>query len=166
MDTGFVLLAFALLAGFYSAVNIGANDVGNAISTSVASGVLTVKSAVIIAATCDLLGAVLVGTHVTNTIRKEIIDPLHFAGKPNLLMGGMLAAVIGSALWVNIATYFKLPVSTSHAIVGGIFGFGLISVGFSGINRNKMESHVLHHSELDYIACLWRVCFFCDIHHH
>jgi PiT family inorganic phosphate transporter len=102
--------------------------------TSVASGVLTVKKAVMIAACADFLGAVLVGSHVVNTIRKGIVDPLHFTDSPNILLAGMLAAVLGSALWVNIATYFKLPVSTSHAIVGGVVGFGLISVGFAGIN--------------------------------
>jgi PiT family inorganic phosphate transporter len=133
MDLGLPIFIFALLAGFYSAINIGANDVANAMATSVASGSLTIKKAVLVAGTCDFLGAFLVGSHVANTIRKELIDPLQFADKPNLLLFGMLAAVLGSALWVNIATYFKLPVSTSHAIVGGVIGFGLVSVGFSGI---------------------------------
>lgn len=133
MDLSLAILIFSLVAGLYSAINIGANDVANAMATSVASGTLTVKKAVIIAGCCDFFGAVLVGSHVANTIRKEIIDPMHFADKPTLLMLGMLAAVLGSALWVNIATYFKLPVSTTHAIVGGVIGFGLVSVGFSGI---------------------------------
>ena len=133
MDVSLVILILALLAAFYSAVNIGANDVANAMATSVASGTLTIKKAVVISATCDFLGALLVGSHVVNTIRKGLIDPMHFTDKPNLLMLGMLAVVIGSAFWVNIATYLKLPVSTTHAIVGGILGFGLVSVGISGI---------------------------------
>jgi PiT family inorganic phosphate transporter len=133
MDIGLPIFIFSLFAAFYSAINIGANDVANAMATSVASGSLTIKKAVLVAGTCDFLGAFLVGSHVANTIRKELVDPLQFADKPNLLLFGMLAAVLGSALWVNIATYFKLPVSTSHAIVGGVIGFGLVSVGFSGI---------------------------------
>lgn len=133
MDYWTVILVVSLIGGFYSAVNIGANDVANAMATSVASGTLTIRKAVFVSAICNLLGAVLVGTHVTNTIRKGLINPNHFADRPNLLLLGMLAAVLGSALWVNIATSFKLPVSTTHAIVGGVLGFGLVSVGFSGI---------------------------------
>ncbi len=133
MDVSFLILVFALLIGLYSAINIGANDVANAMATSVASGTLTIKKAVLVSATCNVFGAILVGTHVTNTIRKGLIDPSQFADRPTLLMFGMLAAVLGSALWVNIATYLRLPVSTTHSIVGGVIGFGLVSVGFSGI---------------------------------
>ncbi|MBM3285059.1 MAG: inorganic phosphate transporter, partial [Candidatus Aminicenantes bacterium] len=133
MEWSLFILILGLLAGFYSAVNIGANDVANAMATSVASDTLTVKKAVAISATCDFLGAVLVGAHVVNTIRKGLIDPQQFIDRPNHLLFGMLAAVIGSALWVNIATHLKLPVSTTHAIVGGVLGFGLASVGIAGI---------------------------------
>lgn len=133
MDANFILIA-AVLIGLYSAINIGANDVANAMATSVASGALTIKRAVVVAGVCDVLGAVLVGSHVANTIRKGLIDPLQFSGRQNLFLFGMLAAVLGSALWVNIATYFKLPVSTTHSIIGGVVGFGLVSVGIAGIN--------------------------------
>jgi len=143
MDLGLAILIFSLVAGLYSAINIGANDVANAMATSVASGTLTIKKAVFISAICNLLGAVLVGTYVANTIRKELIDPMHFADRPALLILGMLAAVLGSALWVNIATYFKLPVSTTHAIVGGVLGFGLVSVGLSGIKWKVVTFIVL-----------------------
>jgi PiT family inorganic phosphate transporter len=132
MDANFILIA-AVLVGLYSAINIGANDVANAMATSVASGALTIKRAVFVAGVCNILGAVLVGSHVANTIRKGIIDPLQFSDRQDLFLFGMLAAVLGSALWVNIATYFKLPVSTTHSIIGGVVGFGLVSVGFSGI---------------------------------
>ncbi len=132
MDANFILIA-AVLVGLYSAINIGANDVANAMATSVASGALTIKRAVVVAGVCNILGAVLVGSHVANTIRKGIIDPLQFSDRQDLFLFGMLAAVLGSALWVNIATYFKLPVSTTHSIIGGVVGFGLVSVGFSGI---------------------------------
>jgi len=132
MDASFILIA-AVLIGLYSAINIGANDVANSMATSVASGALTIKRAVFVAGVCNILGAVLVGSHVANTIRKGIIDPLQFSDRQNLFLFGMLAAVLGSALWVNIATYFKLPVSTTHSIIGGVVGFGLVSVGIAGI---------------------------------
>ena len=132
MDANFILIA-AVLIGLYSAINIGANDVANSMATSVASGALTIKRAVVVAGVCNILGAVLVGSHVANTIRKGIIDPLQFSDRHNLFLFGMLAAVLGSALWVNIATYFKLPVSTTHSIIGGVVGFGLVSVGIAGI---------------------------------
>ncbi|MDH5705266.1 MAG: inorganic phosphate transporter [Candidatus Aminicenantes bacterium] len=128
-----LILVISLLAAFYSAVNIGANDVANSMATSVASGALTIKKAVVVAAICNFIGAVLVGTHVANTIRKGLVDPMQFGDRPNLFLLGMLAAVLGSSLWVNLATYFKLPVSTTHSIIGGVLGFGLISVGFAGI---------------------------------
>jgi PiT family inorganic phosphate transporter len=132
MDASFILIA-AVLIGLYSAINIGANDVANSMATSVASGALTIKRAVFVAGVCNILGAVLVGSHVANTIRKGIIDPLQFSDRQDLFLFGMLAAVLGSALWVNIATYFKLPVSTTHSIIGGVVGFGLVSVGIAGI---------------------------------
>ena len=129
-----VILVAAVFVGLYSAINIGANDVANSMATSVASGALTIKGAVFTAAVCNILGAVLVGSHVANTIRKGIVDPLQFKDNPHFFLFGMLAAVLGSALWVNIATYFKLPVSTTHSIIGGVVGFGLVSVGIAGIN--------------------------------
>jgi len=134
MDINLLILIAAILIGFYSAINIGANDVANSMATSVASGALTIKRAVVVAAICNILGAILVGSHVANTIRKGLIDPSQFADKPNHLVFGMMAAVLSSALWVNIATYLKLPVSTTHSIIGAVVGFGLVSVGFSGIS--------------------------------
>lgn len=140
MDANFILIA-AVLIGLYSAINIGANDVANAMATSVASGALTIKRAVVVAGVFDVLGAVLVGSHVANTIRR-LIDPLQFIDRQNLFLFGMLAALLGSALWVNIATYFKLPVSTTHSIIGGVVGFGLVSVGIAGITW-KVVLHVV-----------------------
>ena len=133
MDVSVFILISAILVGLYSAINIGANDVANSMATSVASKALTIKKAVIVAAVCNIFGAVLVGSHVADTIRKGLVDPLQFSDRPNLFLFGMLAAVLASALWVNIATYFKLPVSTTHSIIGGVLGFGLVSVGFAGI---------------------------------
>jgi PiT family inorganic phosphate transporter len=134
LETGLIILILAIAIGLYSAINIGANDVANSMATSVASEALTIKQAVMIAAVFDVLGAVLVGAYVANTIRKGLVDPAHFVDFPNIFMIGMLAAVAGSALWVNIATLLHLPVSTTHAIIGGVLGFGLVSVGASAIN--------------------------------
>ncbi len=134
MDTGLIIIILAIAIGLYSAINIGANDVANSMATSVASGALTVKRAVTIAAVFNVFGAVLVGSYVANTIRKGLVDPIHFVDFPNVFMFGMLAAVAGSALWVNIATLLHLPVSTTHAIIGGVLGFGLVSVGASAIS--------------------------------
>lgn len=134
MDVNLIILIAALITGLYSAINIGANDVANSMATSVASGALTIKKALFVAAIFNILGAVLVGAHVSDTIRKGLVDPLQFKDRPMLFVAGMLAAVLGSALWVNIATYFKLPVSTTHSIIGGVLGFGLVSVGVAGIH--------------------------------
>ena len=143
MDVGLIILIIAVVVGLYSAINIGANDVANSMATSVASRALTIKKAVLVAGICDMLGATLVGAHVANTIRKGLVDPLEFVDAPDLFVYGMLAAVLGSALWVNIATYFKLPVSTTHSIIGGVLGFGLVSVGVAGIHWNIVMFVVL-----------------------
>lgn len=127
------LLVMAILAGFYMAVNIGANDVANSMGTSVGSGALTLRKAVIVAGVCTFVGAVLLGVYVTDTIRKGIINPASFAPNPNLLIYGMMAVLLGAGAWVSIATYLKLPVSTTHSIVGALIGFGLLGAGIQGI---------------------------------
>lgn len=142
MDVSFIILIIAIVIGLYSAINIGANDVANSMATSVASGALTIRKAVFVAAVFNVLGAVFVGSHVVNTIRKGLVNPLQFSDRPNLFLFGMLAAVLGSALWVNVATYLKLPVSTTHSIVGGVLGFGLVSVGLAGI-KWKVVTYVV-----------------------
>ncbi|MEE9271418.1 MAG: inorganic phosphate transporter [Candidatus Krumholzibacteria bacterium] len=131
-----VLLIVALVIGLYMAWNIGANDVANALGTSVGSKALTFRSAVILAGIFEFAGAVLVGGHVTDTVRKGIVDPSAFTGNPDLLVYGMLAALVSAALWLHLASYFGQPVSTTHSIVGAIFGFGLIAGG--AVNWAKM----------------------------
>jgi PiT family inorganic phosphate transporter len=127
-----IILGTAIIA-LYMAWNIGANDVANAMGTSVGSGALTLKQAVLIAAFLEFFGAVLVGANVAKTQRTEIVDPEQFASNPELLMYGMMAALISSAVWITIATYFSMPVSTTHSIVGSIMGFGIAAYGFSAI---------------------------------
>ncbi len=116
-----IVMILGIIAAVYMAWNIGANDVANSMGTSVGSGALTLKKALIVAGIFEFLGAVLVGKHVTGTISKGIVSPA--ALPPNVLMVGMLAALIGAALWVTIATYFGLPVSSTHSIVGAVMGF-------------------------------------------
>jgi len=130
------IVIVAVAVGFYMAWNIGANDVANAMGTSVGSGALTFRQAVVVAAIFEFSGAVLVGSSVTDTVRKGIVQPEDFAGTPEVLMYGMLAALISAAVWLNVATYFGQPVSTTHSIVGGVLGFGLVA-GIS-VNWGKL----------------------------
>ena len=119
--------------------NIGANDVANAMGTSVGSGALTLKQAIIVAALMEFAGAFLVGSHVTNTVRKGIIDPVVFSGDPNSYIYGMIAALLAAGTWLNIASYKGWPVSTTHSIVGAVLGFGIIFSGLSSIHWDKVS---------------------------
>ncbi len=123
-----LLLLIACLAGFFMAWGIGANDVANAMGTSVGSKALTITQAIVVAAIFETAGAILAGGQVTNTIRSGIIDPTHFSNHPQLLIYGMLAALLAAGTWLLIASYFAWPVSTTHSIVGAILGFGLLNL--------------------------------------
>ena len=107
-------------------------------ATVVGSRSLTLRRAIIIAGIFEFLGAFLVGSHVTNTVRKGIIDPLFFTGQPELLAYGMFSALLAAASFQHLATFFGLPVSTTHAIVGSLFGFGLIGAGVGSVNWSKI----------------------------
>jgi PiT family inorganic phosphate transporter len=131
------ILIIAIAVGIYMAWSIGSNDVANAWGTSVAARSVSFKKAVILAAILNILGATLVGTHVANTIRKGIIDPLIYAGTPEILMLGMISSLLAAALWVTSASYLKLPISTTHAIVGAIIGFGIVTQGLGAVNWFK-----------------------------
>lgn len=137
MNIDIVVLSIATLLGLYMAANIGANDLANAMGTSVGSGALTLKQAVLVSIIANILGATLAGGHVTGTISKGIIDPGLLVDAPNRFMLGMFAALIAASVWVHIATYFGLPVSTTHAIVGAVVGFGIISVGAGAVSWGK-----------------------------
>jgi PiT family inorganic phosphate transporter len=130
----YIILILAAIIGFYMAWNIGANDVANAMGTCVGSGSLTLKRAIIIAGTFEFLGAVFVGAHVTSTIKGGIIPPESFSDNPYILMWGMFAALLASGIFLQLATYYGLPVSTTHSIIGAVTGFGIVSVGFYNIN--------------------------------
>jgi inorganic phosphate transporter, PiT family len=135
------LIVIALiLAGLYMAWNIGANDLANAMGTSVGTGALSLKQVIIIASVFEFFGAVFFGKRVTETIANgivpvDIISLVH----PDIVVLGMLAAILAAGFWVTLATFYNLPVSTSHSIVGSVLGFGLIAayngtISFSDIH--------------------------------
>ncbi len=142
MDIYLITGIISIVAGFYMAWTIGANDVANAMGTSVGSGALTLKQAVVVAGIFEFAGAVLVGSHVTDTIRKGMVDPVIFTATPDVLMLGMLSALLASAIWLQLATHWGLPVSTTHSIVGAVVGFALIAVGTSAISWGKVSQIV------------------------
>ncbi|MBT3367228.1 MAG: inorganic phosphate transporter [Nitrospina sp.] len=125
------------------ACNIGANDVANAMGTSVGSKALTFKQAIMIAAVAEFAGAFLVGGHVSDTIRKGMLDPSVFEAVPYHLVYGMISALLAAALWLHISSYLGWPVSTTHSIVGGVVGFGVIAGGMDVINWGKVGQVVL-----------------------
>ena len=133
-----VLLGLALLFGFYMAWSVGANDVANAMGTSVGSGALTLKQAVMLAAILEFSGAFFVGSHVSETVRKGIIDTQSFNDQPMLLAYGMLAAMLAAAAWLQFASYYGWPISTTHSIVGAIIGFGVVVGGPSAVHWEKV----------------------------
>lgn len=135
------VLWIALIFGFYMAWSIGANDAANAMGTSVGSGAVSFKEAVIIAAIFEFSGAFLAGAGVTNTLRKGILDPMQFntmTNGPEIFALGMLSALIAAALWIHIAAAFGWPVSTTHSIVGAITGFGIAALGVAAIQWSKL----------------------------
>ena len=128
LSHGSTLVMIAAVVGFFMAWGIGANDVANAMGTSVGSKALTIKQAIIIAMVFEFAGAYLAGGEVTSTIRKGIIDPALFIDIPELLVFGMISALLAAATWLLVASILGWPVSTTHSIVGAIIGFAAIGV--------------------------------------
>ena len=142
MNVEMIVFALALLFGFYMAWSVGANDVANAMGTSVGSGALTLKRAVILAALLEFSGAFFVGSHVSETVRKGIVDTQSFNDQPMLLAYGMLAAMLAAAAWLQFASYYGWPISTTHSIVGAIIGFGVVVGGVSAVHWEKVGAIV------------------------
>lgn len=143
MESTFILYIAILLIGFYMAWNIGANDVSNAMGTSVGSGALTMRRAVFLAAIFEFSGAFTVGANVTETIQSGLIQTELFANSPILLVIGLCAALLGASLWLQFASFFGLPVSTTHAIIGAILGFAGLAGGFKAIQWDEVASIAL-----------------------
>ncbi len=135
---GDILLVLAIVFGLFMAWGVGANDVANAMGTSVGSGAITIKQAIIIAVIFEFAGAVLAGGEVTATIRKGILDASIFTNDPHLLVYGMLASLLAAGFWLMIASSLGWPVSTTHSIVGAIVGFGAVGVGVDAVAWGKV----------------------------
>jgi PiT family inorganic phosphate transporter len=139
MDDALIYIALAAVFGLFMAWGIGANDVANAMATSIGSRAITVKQAVIIAAIFEFSGAVLAGGEVTKTIRKGIIDTNSVAD-PEILIFGMLAALLAAGVWLLLASRRGWPVSTTHSIVGAIIGFAMVGIGMDSVQWGKVGS--------------------------
>jgi PiT family inorganic phosphate transporter len=137
-----ILIMLAIGFGLFMAWGVGANDVANAMGTSVGSGAITVKQAIIIAIIFEFAGAVLAGGEVTATVRKGILDASVFVDSPHLLVYGMLAALLSAGFWLLIASSSGWPVSTTHSIVGAIVGFGAVGVGVDAVAWGKVGTIV------------------------
>ena len=143
MDAQLVYIGLAAVFGIFMAWGIGANDVANAMATSVGSKALTIKQAILVAAVFEFLGAVLAGGAVTSTIRKGIVDVELMSGSPELLIYGMLAALLAAGTWLYIASRNGWPVSTTHSIVGAIVGFAAVGIGIDAVQWGKVGKIVL-----------------------
>ncbi|MGJ7458585.1 inorganic phosphate transporter [Halomonas sp. RA08-2] len=135
---GEIFIILACLFGFFMAWGVGANDVANAMGTSVGSRAITIKQAIIIAVIFEFLGAWLAGGEVTSTIRGGIVDPALLEADPQLLVYGMLSALLAAAIWLLIASAKGWPVSTTHSIVGAIVGFGAVGLGVEAVAWGKV----------------------------
>ncbi len=142
MDIYDVFFYLALFAGFMMAFNLGANDVANSMASAVGAKAISIKQAVLIAGVLNFAGAVFLGSQVTATVSKGIINAEAIAD-PKLVMIGMFASLLAAGLWVLISTLTALPVSSTHSIVGSILGFGLVAGGPDVVNWMKMVGIVM-----------------------
>ena len=138
MDYAVWYLILAGAFGLFMAWGIGANDVANAMATSVGSRALTIKQAILVAAVFEFAGAFLAGGQVTATIRKGIIDADAMGDQPELLVFGMLSALLAAGTWLLIATHRGWPVSTTHSIIGAIVGFAVVGIGFEAVHWEQV----------------------------
>ena len=137
-DYGSTLLILTICFGFFMAWGVGANDVANAMGTSVGAKAITIKQAILIAMVFEFAGAYLAGGEVTSTIRKGIIDPELLSDEPELLVYGMMSALLAAGIWLFIATTYGWPVSTTHSIVGAIVGFASVGISVDAVNWIKV----------------------------
>ena len=140
LEYGSFLLITGCVFGFFMAWGIGANDVANAMGTSVGARALTLFQAILVACIFEFAGAYLAGGEVTSTIRKDIIDPNILSGSPDLLVYGMLSSLLAAGTWLLIASYKGWPVSTTHSIVGAIVGFAAVGISMDAVVWNKLTT--------------------------
>ncbi|MCZ6762803.1 MAG: inorganic phosphate transporter [Gammaproteobacteria bacterium] len=138
-----IYIGLAAIFGLFMAWGIGANDVANAMATSVGSKALTIKQAIFVAAVFEFAGAVLAGGEVTSTIRKGIIDATSVSDSPEILIYGMLASLAAAGCWLFIASRMGWPVSTTHSIVGAIVGFAVVGIGVDAVHWGKIGEIVV-----------------------
>lgn len=143
VDPVWLIIGAAGAIAFYMAWSIGANDVANSMSTAVGAKAITHKQAVIIAGVLVFLGAVLVGPHVAQTIKSEIINVESI--QPTLLLLGFVSSLLAAAIWSTLSTWKEMPISTTHSILGALMGFGIIAGGVSSVNWLK----------IGYVAASW-----------
>ncbi|MGB5395592.1 MAG: inorganic phosphate transporter [Gammaproteobacteria bacterium] len=143
MDQTTVYIILAGVFGLFMAWGIGANDVANAMATSVGSRALSLKQAVVLAAIFEFTGAWLAGGEVTSTIRKGIVDTEVFSADPNMLIWGMLASLLAAGTWLLIASRKGWPVSTTHSIVGAVVGFAAVGVSMDAVHWSKVGTIVM-----------------------
>ena len=142
MEYGMIFIALACVFGFFMAWGVGANDVANAMGTSVGSKAITIKQAIIIATIFEFAGAFLAGGQVTATIRKGIIDTTSMTSTPEILIFGMLASLLAAGIWLLVASRWGWPVSTTHTIVGALVGFAIVGIGMDAVKWGKIGTIV------------------------
>jgi inorganic phosphate transporter, PiT family len=135
---GAIVIVAAAAIGAYMALNIGANDVANNVAPAVGAKALTIGGALAIAAVFETAGALIGGAEVVSTVSRGIIAP-ESVGQPNIFINAMMAALISSALWINLATWIGAPVSTTHSVVGGVMGAGIAAAGLWAVNWFTMS---------------------------
>ena len=134
IENFYLILASSIIFGFFMAYGIGANDVANAMGTSVGSKALTLTQALVVAAIFEFLGAYLAGASVTATIRENIVDPTLYQDEPSVFVVGMMSSLLAAGAWLLISTTFGLPVSTTHTIIGAIAGFSIFYIGWASVS--------------------------------
>src|SRR6478672_9453737 len=134
LSQAFLPLALTSGLALYLAWNLGANDVANSMGTSVGSKAVTLRQALVIAGILEFTGAVLFGREVAGTLATGVVNPELFAAQPQVLVAGMVSVLLSCGLWLQIATSLSLPVSSSHAVVGALAGFGWVAVGAAAVN--------------------------------
>ncbi len=163
-EYGNILLILAIVFGIFMAWGIGANDVANAMGTSVGSGALTIKQAILVAAIFEFAGAFLAGGQVTSTIRRGIVDPALLTGTPELLVYGMLSALLAAGVWLLIASMRGWPVSTTHSIVGAIVGFAVVGIGVNSVSWLKVGAIVMSWITSPIIASILAFLIYRSVH--